>query len=153
MSPPVICISTIAERYYRRDYQPINAFVTNRRRSRHAAAKKGVERQKSTGFLVGFLVVARQVRRSPISRFTSGRSCVPAVQVNIRPGLIAAFLIMTLMSDAYRVSGGPRLDSPGPSSAQLGALPIRLKANRVSLPTVLLSLSLFPSPFPSVNLC
>lgn len=141
----LICISTVAERYYRRDYQPINTpFVTKRRRSRHAAAKKGVERQKPAG--------SRSSRAKPIADlpFRNGL----AVQVDIWRGLIAAFLIMTLMSDAYRVSGGP--DSPGPvsSSAQLGALLIRLKANRTFLPTVsfFLSPSRFPFPF-SPSLC
>ena len=144
MSPSVICISNtqIAERYYYRDYQPINAFVANRCCFRHAVAKKGVERQKPA-----VARVESADRRSLLSH--RAVMCVH-VQIDIWPGLIAVFLIMTLMNDVYRVSdelNSTRLLRWARSSAQLGALPIRLKANRISLPTVRsLSFSLSLSP-------
>lgn len=101
MSASIICISTIAERYYRRDYQAINApaFFSSRR--------KGVERQK------------RLVRSSPIfvpyRVFSVARLCISI----FGRGLIAAFLIMTLMSDAYLVSGGPDRWRTRPASSRL----------------------------------
>lgn len=71
---------------------------------------------------------------------------MPAVQVDIWRGLIAVFLIMTLMNDVYRVSGG--LDSTTSRGPEFGptwrvANPIKGKSNLS--PDSSLSLSL---PFP-----
>jgi len=84
---------------------------------------------------------------SPI-REIRARCAFLVTALDIRRDLIATFLIMTLMSDAYRVSGGTRrwrpmrldftrLDSTRLDSSRRPSRqrPIRLKSNRISLAT------------------
>lgn len=77
----------------------------HRRSSRHAGKVSSVKK--------------RLVRSSPIfvpyRVFSVARLCISI----FGRGLIAAFLIMTLMSDAYRVSGGPDRWRTRPASSRL----------------------------------
>lgn len=138
MSPSVICISTIAERHYCRDYQPINGpFVTNNGVVLVTQPRRKVSSVKNRP------VLGRRAPK-PISDLPfRHRAVVCAARYSARPN--CRVFNNDVNERCVSRPVGPTRRPRSQARAQPGpALLIRLKANRIFLPTVTFSLP--PAP-------